>query len=710
VRSSGARLRYSSPHSTITAIATSVPPEHSVYRHGEYNGAAGRREARAMLQERPATHGAGGQRSVTEVWTATTSYPPIADYAVIGDCHTAALVSRQGSIDWYCPGRFDAPAVFCRLLDAQRGGYFQVAPTGQYSSTRHYHGPTNVLVTEYEAGGGRVRLTDLMPVVPRSSSARGDTPVGSRQILRLIEGLAGTTELSVVFAPTFDYARAETRVDVVAGQGVVAHAAGDWLTLSCPTVEWQTPGSGALTGHRRVRAGDRVWHALTGASDEDGARGALMVDDADEALARTLAYWQRWADRCSYQGPYRAAVLRSALTLKLLTYEPSGALVAAPTTSLPEDIGGVRNWDYRYSWLRDSSLILYALLTVGYDAEAEDFIGWLHRTCSGQAEQELRVMYALDGGQVPAETTLDHLGGYRASRPVRIGNAAAQQHQHDIFGDVLVTADLNFRRPNSRRGRIHELTVPEPTWALLRGFADGAAAHWQEPDRGIWEVRGGPQRFLYSAIRCWAALDRAIKLAEAFSLEAPSGDWRAVRAQIRRAILTDGYNPHLGAFTQAFGSQALDASVLAIPRLGFLPASDPRMRSTVDCIQRELTHDGLVLRYTAPDGLPGDEGTFVLCSFWLVDALALAGRLEEAHALLDRLIGYVNDVGLLSEEIDAANGALLGNFPQGFSHLALIGAAVNLAKATKHGAEHRAETDTDRVAPARQAAAEGSHP
>jgi len=644
-----------------------------------------------------------------------TSYPPIADYAIIGDCHTAALVSRQGSIDWYCPDRYDGPAVFCRLLDWAKGGYLSLAPAGDYSAHRQYRGPTNVLDTTFTAAGGRVRLTDLMPVHRRQESRRGYDVGRAHRLLRLVEGLDGTVDLELRFRPTFDYARSRASIAPCDG-GAVADDGQCYLALACAGVGLEPDGDGGLRGRLRVRAGERRWIALTDTDDAASARAALAPGDFAGELARTLDYWQDWAKTCTYQGLYRDQVLRSVLTLKLLIYEPTGAVVAAPTTSLPEDLGGARNWDYRYTWLRDSTMILYALLTVGYREEAKDFFAWLERTCGNDPTRMPQIMYGIDGRRDLPEIALPNLDGYAGSRPVRIGNAAASQRQLDIFGEVLMAAYLNFRHEGTPGGRgersadrdAHDAEPLAPdTWALLRGLVEQAAKHWPEPDRGIWEVRGGPQQFLYSKLMCWAALDRGIRLAEEGGLEAPLDDWRRTRDAIRQAILERGYDAKLGAFTQAFGSSALDASALAIPRIGFLAATDPRVRSTVERIRAALTRNGLVDRYHTADGLPGSEASFTLCTFWLVDALALVGRIDEARALYEHVVSYANDVGLLSEEIAPHAGLLLGNFPQGFTHLALVGSAVNLAKAAKHGAEDQPENEAQRAGRAKRAASEG---
>jgi GH15 family glucan-1,4-alpha-glucosidase len=598
--------------------------------------------------------------------------------------------------------------VFCRLLDAEKGGYLRLAPTGAYTVSRRYRGHTNVLETTFTFDGGQVRVTDLMPIYRRRSGHQGHDVGTAHRILRRIEALGGAADLALSFRPTFDYARAVTTVTGVGGQGALARAGDHYLALGCADVALEPDGRGGLSGHLRLPPGEPRWVTLTYAETPDAARAALAPADGERALARTLRYWERWAAECACAGPYRDQVLRSALTLKLLTFEPTGAVVAAPTTSLPEQIGGPRNWDYRFTWLRDSSLILYALMSVGHQEEAHDFIQWLKRTVQRDPSAALQIMYTIDGQRDLPELTLNALDGYCGSRPVRVGNAAAGQRQLDIYGEVLNAAAVHYlgdveRDPASGQASRPRRPPPRSTWTLLRRLVEQAAAHWQQPDNGIWEVRGGPQPFLYSRLLCWAALDSGVRLASAFALPAPLARWQRTRDAIRAAVLDQGFNTHLGAFTQAFGTTALDASALAIPRIGFLPATDPRVQSTVERIRTDLTRNGLVYRYRTADGLAGDEATFAMCTFWLVDSLALGGRLDDAHQLFEHTVGFANDVGLLAEEIDPATGALLGNFPQGFTHLALIRSAVNLAKATEHGPEHTAHTEAERLGPARRA-------
>jgi GH15 family glucan-1,4-alpha-glucosidase len=614
------------------------------------------------------------------------SYRPIRDYALIGDAHTAALVATDGSIDWCCWPQFDSPAVFCRILDAKKGGCFQISPSDPYSVSRSYVDATNVLVTTFTTSRGQVRVTDLMPIQRQSATRRGCEIGSLRRILRVVEGIGGQVEMRVYFRPTFDFARSQTTLTLCQG-GAIARGGTDRLVLKCPW-QLQSESSGALVSTAFVSAGDRIPISASYTADNDSTSRPLPDVDAEAELAHTLDYWREWSEVCGYRGPYHDLVRRSALTLKLLTFEPTGALVAAPTTSLPENIGGMRNWDYRYTWLRDSSLILDALMGIGYHDEAIDFFDWLDSTCVGCCDG-VQSLYTVNGGRNIPEQALDHLDGYRGSRPVRIGNAASEQTQLDVYGEVLDAAHFCFER------------MPRPInpelWAVLRHLADQAAARWQEPDSGIWEVRTTPQHFLYSKLLCWVALDRAVKLAERAGMVGNTDHWRRTRERIRQAVLAEGFDSKLGAFTRAFGNTALDASALVIPLIGFLPPTDPRVRSTVHRIRERLTAHGLVYRYLTDDGLFGGEATFALCSFWLVDNLALSGQVDEAHALFETITRYANDVGLFAEEIDPASGELLGNHPQGFTHLALIRSALNIARAETRGAEEYPKTPAERA-------------
>jgi GH15 family glucan-1,4-alpha-glucosidase len=608
--------------------------------------------------------------------------PPIRDYAIIGDGYTAALVSCDGSIDWWCWPRFDSAAVFCRLLDWTTGGYFQIVPVAPYTASRAYVGPTNVLATTFETDTGRVCLTDFMPARPAAQAVAPDA--ARNDLLRLVQGLDGEVELEIRFRPTFDYARALTIIGPWSG-GVIARDGSAAVALACPVVLGPAPGGGVV-GRMSIRAGERRWLGLMGLSGGDPPADFFQLANAEKTLDATLAYWRDWSARCTYHGPYRDLVVRSALALKLLTFEPTGALVAAPTTSLPEQLGGVRNWDYRYTWLRDSALILEALVSIGYTEEARAFFGWLQSVWLS-AGGHLQIMYSVDGQSHLPEQILGNLNGYCHSVPVRIGNAAATQVQLDIFGEVLDAAYFSYPQVSAPDAEL---------WSVLRGLANQAADRWQQADSGLWEVRAGDRPYLYSKLLCWVAVDRAIRLSRHCRLDGETAHWQRVREQIRATILQHGYNPQLGAFTQTLDGTALDASVLMIPILGFLPATDPRVRSTVEKIRERLMKHGLVYRYLVPDGLPDGEATFVMCSFWMVDCLALAGEVDQARRLFEHVVGFANDVGLLSEEIDPVGGMLLGNFPQGFSHLALIRSALYLARAELFGAEHQAQNRTER--------------
>ncbi len=595
-------------------------------------------------------------------------YRPIADYALIGDAHTAALVSSTGSIDWCCWPYFDSPAVLCRLLDHNKGGFFQVGPLGGAAVYRSYLPHTNILTTTFSADNGKFRLTDLMPVEPLTNSHKGEDIASRYQIIRLLEGLSGEVEIELTLKPTFDYARAEASVEKCFG-GIVARSGNEAVALSCSS-QIEALTSDKISSRFILRDGDRRWVTLS--YHDDAQNIDLPSINPDEALQTTSKYWHDWWGNCRYEGPYADLVQRSALVLKLLTFEPTGALIAAPTTSLPEIIGGVRNWDYRFAWLRDSALIIYALQLLGYREEATDFFNWLDRLNIAD-RGEPNIMYRVDGSSDLEEYTLDHLSGYCNSRPVRIGNAAFAQKQLDVYGSVLDAALLYSQRLGE--------PLPGDWWGSICFMASETAKNWHEPDNGIWEFRSAPKHFVYSKLLCWVALDRAIRLAVDCGSPATSESWKATRAEIRKAIISEGYNSEIGAFTQAFGEAELDASLLVMPLCGFLPATDERMRSTVDRIQNSLTSHGLVYRYLGEDGLPGKEGTFALCSFWLVDNLALQGRVDEAKELFERVVSYANDVGLLAEEINPYTGELLGNFPQGFTHLGLIRAALHIAEA-----------------------------
>ena len=582
--------------------------------------------------------------------------PALEDYALLGDRRTAALVSRAGSVDWWCVPRFDAPACFAALLGTEQNGRFSIAPTDPVvASTRRYRPGTMVLETEHETASGRVRVIDFLALSPERPT-----------LVRVIEGIAGAVDMAVELIIRFDYGaivpwarRSEGRWRAVAGP--------DGLELCTPvTMHGRGPTSVAeLT----VAAGERVPFALGWFPSHDPRR---VPDDADMLLDDTTEHWNRWSARCAYSGEWREPVLRSLLTLEALTFEATGGIVAAPTTSLPEAIGGSRNWDYRYCWVRDATLTLEALLIGGFQHEALRWRDWLLRAAAGDP-QSLQTMYGVGGERRLTELELDWLPGYEGSRPVRTGNGAHSQLQLDVYGELL---DVLWQA--NRSG-----TAPSAdSWSLARLLLESLEDRWREPDEGIWEVRGPRRHFTHSKVLCWVAFDRAISLAEHCACEGPVEHWRKIRDEIHAEVCARGYDEERGAFTQSFGSSELDASVLMIPLVGFLPADDPRVRSTVAAIRRDLTRGNLVARYLPTDrdvdGIGEPEGVFLPCSFWMVEALALAGEHDEARAMFEQLLGLANDVGLFSEEYDPATQRFLGNFPQAFTHLALVAAAHTL--------------------------------
>jgi GH15 family glucan-1,4-alpha-glucosidase len=586
---------------------------------------------------------------------------PISEYAIIGDQNTAALVARDGSVDWLCHERFDGAAVFCRLLDRRRGGYFSVAPDSEAVSTRSYVGNTNVLATDFRSSEGAIRVIDCMPL---DNCKPSGWPKGS-VLLRKVQGLSGDVTVSVDFAPTFDFAREPTAIELIPA-GCSARASGVHIALTCPAP--MRLAQGAATSTFRVRAGETRWVILT-----NGPNG-LKEDAAEEALTSTVQTWNSWSARGTYPGPYADVLRRSALVLKLLIFSPTGAMVASPTTSLPETPGGVRNWDYRFTWLRDASWVVSALMDLGYHQESMAFIDWL--ASLRLAEQGPAVLYDV-GGKIPAEEReLTDLAGYLESRPVRIGNGAARQDQHDVFGEVVAAIHMCSEAMPSMRPLRPEL------WRLVSALADRAAEHWQHPDEGIWEVRDRPRNFLSSRLLCWTALDRALAIARRDGLSGSFEHWEDVRARLRRAIIEDGYNAEMGSFVRAPGGRELDASALLLMHYGILPVEDRRLTATVDRISRHLsTGNGILRRYATDDGLPGSEGAFTACSFWLVECLARQQRVAEAQGVFEQVVGHASDLGLLSEQIWPETGALVGNYPQALTHLALIGAAIAIARA-----------------------------
>jgi GH15 family glucan-1,4-alpha-glucosidase len=581
----------------------------------------------------------------------------IEDYALLGDTHSAALVGNDGSVDWLCLPRFDSDACFAALLGGPEHGRWLIAPAGRVRrSRRAYRDGTLVLDTDFEAEGGVLRVTDFMP-------PRGVEP----DLVRIAECVSGRVAVTMELQPRFGYGATAPWIRP-APRGATMVAGPDALRLACDVpVELER---GRVTARFELDRGARAsflldWH-------RSHAQMPPPIDPV-AAVAEAEEFWRAWSGRCSYEGPWREAVVRSLVTLKALTYAPTGGVLAAATTSLPELIGGVRNWDYRYCWVRDATFTLYALLVAGYTNEARAWRDWLLRAAAGDPAQ-LQIMYGVAGERRLPELELPWLPGYEGSRPVRIGNAAAEQLQLDVLGELMDCLH------QARRSGIE----PDPAaWDLQRALLDHLETTWNEPDEGIWEVRSGRRPFTHSRVMAWVAVDRAVSAAERLGLEGPLDRWKALRRTIHEQVCRLGYDADRNTFVQAYGSRELDASLLLIPLVGFLPPSDPRVRGTVDAVQRELCEDGLVLRYrseTAEDGLPPGEGAFLPCSFWLADCLALLGRSSEARALVDKLLALRNDVGLLSEEYDVRSRRLVGNFPQAFSHVALVNAVRNLSR------------------------------
>jgi GH15 family glucan-1,4-alpha-glucosidase len=588
----------------------------------------------------------------------------IEDYALIGDLQSAALVGRDGNIDWLCLPRFDSPSCFSALVGEERHGDWRLEPdAAEYSTTRRYRSGTLILETEFETPDGAARVTDFMP-------RRGEH---APRLMRIIEGVRGRVPMRTELALRPDYGSVTPWLEP-APDGALAVAGPDAFRLSTPLpLRFE---NGTIKAEFVAVEGTRERLTL---SWWPSHTASPPIEDADSALARSDAWWQEWSARCSYGGEYRDAVLTSLLALKAMISETTGGIVAAPTTSLPEDLGGARNWDYRYCWLRDSVLTLQALLDTGYLDEALAFRDFLGRVATGGPGQA-QIMYGIGGERRLSEFELDDLPGYEGSRPVRVGNAASEQFQLDVYGEVLGVAWIAAER----LGRVEPRFLPR--WLAMVQHVETI---WQEPDDGIWEARGPRRHYTYSKVMAWVVFDRAIRIAERFGVDGPLDRWRQIRDEIHREVCERGYDSERGTFTQYYGSSALDASTLNIPLVGFLPATDERVTSTIDAVMRELGHDGFVSRYSTDetdDGLPGTEGQFLACSFWLVSALALNGRVDEARALFERLLALRNDVGLLAEEYDVARGRQVGNFPQAFSHLALIVAATDLSAAAQGAA------------------------
>lgn len=597
-------------------------------------------------------------------------YPDISEHGLIGDLQTAALVATDGTVDWFCCPRFDSPSVFASLLDADKGGYFRIAPDASSFVTRQlYHPDTAMLITRFMTVDGVGEVTDFMPVA-------GEIPTSRHRLVRLVRVVRGSMRFVAEIRPRFNYGRAAHRLTLTEDGAVFR--ADDGMELTLHSVD--APAHGRFDAKR---IGDDLH--LSGTLREGQASGVVLESmggeprrlpeaELEKLAADTAQFWRDWVNRSSYRGRWREMVARSATTLKLMTYAPTGAIVAAPTAGLPEEVGGERNWDYRYTWVRDGSFSIYALLGLGYLDEAAAFARWMRERTEesvGEASGPLKIMYRIDGSSDLTEEVLEHFEGWRGSRPVRIGNGAADQLQLDIYGEAM---GAMFH------GDARGLEFAHQGWVSVARMMDWLAENWDQPDEGIWETRGGRQSFTYGRFQTWVALDRAIKLAERHGRPANTTRWRTERDRVYEQIMSRGWNPEKGTFVQRYGSDDLDAALLLMPQGGFITGHDPMWLSTLKAMDNELVSDSLVYRYNpsvSPDGLRGDEGTFSLCTFWYVDALTRAGRLDEAQLILQKMFTYANHVGLYSEEI-SATGEQLGNFPQAFSHLALINAAINL--------------------------------
>jgi GH15 family glucan-1,4-alpha-glucosidase len=603
------------------------------------------------------------------------AYLPIEDHGLIGNTHTAALVGRNGSIDWLCLPHFDSPSIFGAILDDKKGGFFQIAPVDERGTRKQLYWPeTNVLITRFFVPAGVVEVIDYMPLGLKHGEP------GFRQLVRRVEAIRGVVPVRVDCCPAFNYARDPHTTDIH-DHGVIFSSKDLAVELTTSVHLQIGKGGCGVTATLELKQGEKASFILRQLDEKH--KGAPVTEELEQSLFnRTVEFWHRWLARCTYTGRWREMVYRSALVLKLLTFAPTGALVAAPTCSLPEAIPGPRNWDYRYTWIRDAAFSLYALLRLGFTDEAGAFMSWLEARChERKPDGGLQVMYGLHGEHELTELTLDHLEGYRGCKPVRIGNGAFNQLQLDIYGELMDSVYLYNK---------HAEPISWDLWVELRGLVEWTAKNWRQPDEGIWETRGGRQHFVYSKLMCWVALDRAVRLAEKRSLPADWGSWFRTRDEIFMDVMKHGWSPKRKAFVQHYGSDALDAANLVMPLVFFMAPNDPRMLQTLDAISKDpadggLLSNSLVYRYNNEqfhDGLSGNEGTFNMCTFWLVEALTRAGRtdrarLDQARLIFEKMLGYANHLGLYAEET-GSHGEALGNFPQAFTHLALISAAYNL--------------------------------
>ncbi|MBI4565468.1 MAG: glycoside hydrolase family 15 protein [Planctomycetes bacterium] len=596
------------------------------------------------------------------------AYLPIENYGVIGNLRTVALVGLDGSIDWWCHPRFDSPSVFGAILDDRKGGRFRIAPPdGDVRAKQMYLPDTNVLITRFLSPEGVGEIDDFMPI---------SEPGGTRPIIRRVKVVRGAVRFDVECRPAFNYAR--DRHEVQARPEGVSFLS-DRVKLGLATQVPLRLKEGAAVGEFVLRAGESATFVLSDLDEVKDCLQCLSAEEAEAAFRRTVEYWERWIGHSRYRGRWRAMVDRSALVLKLLTFEPTGAIVAAPTCSLPERIGGELNWDYRYAWIRDASFTLYALMRIGFTQEAHRFMDWIRaRIHELNPDGSLQVMYSVEGRHDLVEESLDHLTGYRDSRPVRIGNAAHRQIQLDIYGELLDAVYL-FNK--------YGTPIDYDLWVHLRRLLNWVVDNWSRPDQGIWEMRGTPRHFVYSKLMCWVALDRGLRLADKRSFPADREKWLKARDTIYEEIMSRGWNRNRQTFVQEYESDRTDASCLIMPLVFFLSPTDPRMLSTLEAVRKELMSDSLVHRYDgrkSPEGLFATEGTFSMCTFWLVEALTRAGRTAEARLLFEKMLGYSNHLGLYAEEIGPC-GEALGNFPQAFTHLALISSAYNLNRALGDG-------------------------
>jgi GH15 family glucan-1,4-alpha-glucosidase len=611
---------------------------------------------------------------------------PIDAYAIVGNCRTAGLISREGSLDWLCLPRFDSPSVFGALLDPEIGGCFRIRPTGAFDVARRYLPETNILETTFRTASGTVTLRDLLPVA--SETERRAQPRPDHQVLRELEGVKGDVELEVLYTPRPDYGRTRPRLEARGALGIWCQINRAALSLHTELPMVLTPDRSSAYGRARVRAGDRAYLSMCYTEQAPGVVPPLGVHARSE-VERSAAWWREWARRCTYTGIHRAAVIRSALVLKLMAFAPSGAIVAAPTTSLPEQIGGQRNWDYRYCWLRDASFTVRALFELGYGDEAVAFLNWmLHAT--RLTWPEVQVLYDVFGHAKLPEQELPHLAGYAESRPVRIGNDAHGQLQLDVYGEVI-DAVSRFTRCGGR--------LDHDTAKLLDGLGRTICSRWRDPDEGIWEGRSGRFHHTHSKALCWVALDRLIQMHADGLLSGSIDEFSVERDAIRTAIEARGFNTRLGSYARVFDGEELDASLLTLPLYGYISGRHPRMRSTCARIHERLARGSLIYRYDArtDDGLPPGEGAFGICSFWAVECLARGGDVAGATAAFQQLLQNANDVGLYAEEFDPATGAALGNFPQAFTHVGLINAALTLAEVSGERSADKVVAEGQRV-------------